>query len=552
MIIRTLLDGRTALAVGALLAVMGVVTAAIGLTRPAADPPPADPPADRSGEPSKTHTDIPGVPGPEAHEPPCTLWWRRDVPGLTDTVRRRLDRARAEKVKSLRRLCDRLHSLARRAATDEKMLGCFAVNRRLWALRRRGEAPRALLEKADTFRKAFNEYYITRYLAFYDILFVDRGGDVFYSIRHEDDLGANLLAPPHRTRPLGRQLAEAPGEEAFVDFHFYGPSQEPAAFFVEPVRIDGRHAGWLVLQCAANKINALFGGVADLAPTGESFLVNRDGYMLTQSNFQGDSTILERRLAEENIRAKFTEGRGHRTVIDYRGVAALSSFEVFEFLGARWLVVVKMDEAQALTEAYRRDRGAIMDELRRRLSTHSPGPCGAALARDSRDPVWVDMDEFARARHGEVLSTVGVATCTGLVAAYPGRVGYLAHIGPNDRVYGEEDTHLLTTLVDKLKTYDIYKYQRRYVRFTSVAPHLESLPGVVDTLVDEGFLLTQIDVMTHPGARSARVRFDYSNNRIEVTWRIVDNRGGEFHCIHYASEARNVGLVVRDILFELD
>ena len=458
----------------------------------------------------------------------------------------RLDYARKEKVDQLKHFCGRIHDLASRAREDDVLAKFFEVNLKCFTLTREGTPSESFTKKTAEFRRAFNQYYIENWLAFYDILFVDKQGHVFYSIRRESDSGQTLFEGDLSRAPLARCLRDNPQEETFVDFHHYDASDEPAAFFVEPVHRDGEHLGWLVLQCAVNKINSLFAGVEQLGETGETFLVNHDGYMLTESNFEGDSTILEKKLSNENVQAKFQEKQGHRKVTDYRGFTALTSFEVVEFLGTRWLVVAKMDAAQTTTEHFMRHRNYYSERIVHDLASLPVGGGKPPFPTTDRKLIRVDMDEFVRANHGELLKTLGVSTCTAVIATYPGKFGYLAHVSPLDKVYGTEGTNLLGHITKKIKTYDIYKYERRRVRFVVVANHFNSLANIVDKLVDEGFLLSQISVLHHPRAKCANVTYDYSKDQISVEW--VLDQAAPNRLIHHGDDAHNLETVVKHLM----
>lgn len=454
-----------------------------------------------------------------------------------------LDYARKEKAEQLRRLCERLRDLAAQARQDKVIVKFFDLNREYLPISSRGDAPEEIKKRIGELRKALDSYYVEHYLAFYDILFVDAGGNVFYTIRKESDFGKNLFDQANADSPLARCLKSDPQQETFIDFHHYGASNEPAAFFIEPVFHEGARVGWLALQCAVNKINSLFAGDEAMGETSEVFVVNRDGYMLTESQFEGDSTILRKHLDDRNIQAKFAAGQGHLKVRDYRGLAAITSFEVFDFLGVKWLVVAKMDEAQVTTDHFRLHRRHYAEIIRRYLEAQPVAAHRPAVRPQNRKTLRVDIDEFLKANHGELLQTPGVATCTGLIAGYPGRFGYLAHISPLDRVYGGTATNLIGQIVKKIKTYDIYSSETRGVRFVIVAPHFDSLPRIVERLVDEGFFLSQISVLYHPQAERAGISYDYSQNRILVEWSIGDDPSQK--CIHHADDASQLDDIVQ-------
>ncbi len=466
--------------------------------------------------------------------------------GVYDWAFVKLDYARQEKVHQLKSFCDRIHDLALQASRDQFVVASFDINLQFSEAEAKGPVPEALETKVSELRESFNKYYIEKYFAFYDILFVNTKGIVFYSIRKESDLHSNLLEGDLAGSGLSVCLGKNPQEEAFVDFQDWEPSSEPAAFFVEPVYKEGVHTGWIILQCAINKFNTLLAWTEDLGQTGETFLVNQEGYMLTESNFEGASTILKKKLDDRNIQAKFAERQGHRTVTDYRGFTALTSFEVFHFLGTRWLVVAKVDRDEIITQHYDQYRRYYADKLIEYLRETKPPPLRISSAPVAGPALRIDMDEFLKANRGERIHTFGISTCTGILAAYPGKFAYMAHISPKDRIYGADDTNLLGQIIKKIKSFDIYRCERRHVVFVIVATHLDSLLAAVDKLVEEGFMLSQVRVMYNPDAKTAAMSYDYENNDLSVMWRLKGNSTEKNN--HLLEDARNVGEIIRVVM----
>ena len=273
--------------------------------------------------------------------------------------------------------------------------------------------------------------------------------------------------------------------------------------------------------------------------------------MLTESNFQGDSTILSMRLDDQNIQPKFAQGQGHRVVYDYRGHSALTSFEVIEFLGTVWLVVAKVDEDQIVTEHFQQHQQYYNERILHALATTDTQHTDVKRSPvKDRKIVKVDMDEFVRASHNESLRTVGVSTCTAVIATYPGKFGYLAHISPNDKVYGGDATNILGHVIKKIKTYDIYKYERDRVRFVIVARHGDSLSRIVDKLIGEGFHLSQLSVLHGPNGHYANVTYDYVRDWISVEW--VADQMPSAYAVQYGEDAQNLGAIVSRMIAQAD
>jgi hypothetical protein len=158
----------------------------------------------------------------------------------------------------------------------------------------------------------------------------------------------------------------------------------------------------------------------------------------------------------------------------------------------------------------------------------------------------IDMDEFLKANKGESIHTFGVSTCTGFLAAYPGKFAYMAHISPKDKIYGANETNLLGQMIKKIRSFDIYRCERRHVVFVFVAPHYNSLLAIVDKLVEEGFLLSQIRVLYNPKAASVAVSYDYEENNMNVSWRLKNNSTGNNY--HFMEDTQNVGEIIRLVM----
>lgn len=432
-----------------------------------------------------------------------------------------LDYARKEKAQQLRRFTKRLHQVAQNAAKDERLISFYELNRHYHDALNQGKSiPPALGKDIKTIRRNFDRYYLSEYYSFYDILFLNNDGVVFYTIRKEMDLHANLLKDRTRIGPLAEVIASRPDREVFIDFYFYNPSSEPAAFFVEPVFNGGVQVGWIALQCAINKLNSIFTSTADLGQTGETFLVNTQGLMLTESYFKGSSTILKQHLDDKNIKPKFNDRVGHRRVIDYRGETVLSSFEVFEFLSSKWLIVAKIDKDE-VTTGYYRDHKHYFQEFVVNYLKEKPAPETDRFQPAVKGQAYrVDMDEFLKADNCQILETWGISTCTAVLAKVAGKFAYLGHLSSKDKMYNGSETNLLGQITRKIQSFDLYPYEFKTVEFVVVAPHLDTITNITDHLLESGFFLSQIKIAYHPSAKSAALVYDYKKDVLQIKWRI--------------------------------
>lgn len=427
---------------------------------------------------------------------------------------RQLDNVVAEKQAQLETYLQRILDLAENAGEDPLILDFFRIKQQYWRLQQENPPPAEARRAIEDLKLSLRDHFLGHYQSFYDILFVDRSGFVLSTVRGQADYHKNLFEGDLAHTALAERLHAEPGT-AFVDYEFFWVSDEPSAFFVQPVTIEGRNAGWLVLQCSLNRINDIFCHCETLGPTGETFLVNRRHQMMTESRLRPGGENLRRILSEENIEAKFRLGRGHRRVIDYRGFPALTSFTVCSVLGCDWLLVAKIDEDAVLTEAYRQHEGEWRSRLLAAVARQARVPMPEVPLPDN--PVLVDMDEF-RSSPSTPLLTFGVATCTAVVVKLPKGRAFMGHASENDRLYGQGSMDVLGQMLRRIRRFEVLPYQLRELEVVLAAPHTESLATAVELLLDEGILLSQIRFLHDPSARTATVMHKPAARSTFVRW----------------------------------
>ena len=450
---------------------------------------------------------------------------------LREQVFARLEGIRNAKMQKVRTHLEAINRLAAKISTDETMLRFFDA------------VCRDDYHADDRLELEIDKHYVTYYGPFYDIIFVGRDGFVHHSCRKESDYHTSLFVGPLAKTSLARTLQKGK-KRLFVDYEYYLPSDEPAAFFVEPVHNHGDHVGWIVLQYSINDINTILNDRQELGRTGEVYLVNGKSLMLTESRFLEDSSILKLRIDTQAVAELIKQESGQELIDDYRGVSVFSSFERFDFLGVSWIIIAEIDEDEVITEHYREYRQYYQDKIVDYLARTLP-------QRGNGDYSWdgarrVDMNEFARAEPGTTLHTVGVALCTCITVACPSGPGYLAHISPTDRVYAPQqsvESDFLRSMLQRVTHYSVRPCEIRLLRFTVVAPHHRSFARIVDRLLAIGAELSNITFVHDPTADSANVLFDPATNQVEVQWLA----GSRSYVVH-ASEVEDLGVIVKKLL----
>ncbi len=466
-------------------------------------------------------------------------------PGRLDLIEQaltQLDRIRRDKKAQLTGFLERIKAQAAQATEDKLLRECFLMRLRhhqAGPLETTAEA----LEARDLLEARIRRYCLENYREFSDVLFIDRQGTIFYCYHGSAHVGKCLLGPQWKDQSLAEKLARSPKKE-FVDFSNCELTGEPSSFFIEPVEDRGRQVGWIVLQLGIEKINRIFIRDEALGRTGEAFLVNRNCTMLTSPRFGRELSPLRRHLSPENILAKFEMGRGRKTVTDYRGFRALSSFETCSILGSQWLLVTKIDEAEILTRGFLARREQLQPRLLEDLRK-APIPFAASMEEPAEAQV-VEMDSFDVSRGSGRLLTYGIRTCTGILIHLPGQFACLGHLSTHDRVYGPNNLDLLGHMISRIENYEIYPSQKRNLQVVIVAPHEESIDRALRKLLDSGFLLSQIRFLHDPDARSSRLWHDVADGETGVRWNGRDEN--ESPRYQRASDAPHLGDLARPLL----
>lgn len=195
---------------------------------------------------------------------------------------------------------------------------------------------------------------------YYDVLLIDKLGNVIFSILHEDDLGSNLNSGFLRDTPLAEAQRSA---LALLDTQLtpaapYAPSaNRPAVFIVTPLLRDGRPIGTLAFQVNLDRLIQVSADNTGLGETGETVLAQREGnhalYVGPLSRI-GEAAFRYRvplTKTASPMRSALSGEVGMGVTQDYVGVDIVSVWRYLPSLS--WGMVVKMDVDEALASAQR-------------------------------------------------------------------------------------------------------------------------------------------------------------------------------------------------------
>ncbi len=181
---------------------------------------------------------------------------------------------------------------------------------------------------------------------YYDILLINRSGDVVYTINREADLGQNVLAGPLSKSGLGKCFARATKGPSVHDFEPYAPSGGRHIAFLGAPLIEkyGTLKGVLIFKIDSTAINAVVQRRGGMGKTGESFLVGRSG---TESIFLSDQVIGRGRIGEPvRDRVLVKPGNvsfGPEIIQGDRGRMRIARFDPVQKAGIDWLLVTTME-----------------------------------------------------------------------------------------------------------------------------------------------------------------------------------------------------------------
>ncbi|MBI9066901.1 MAG: cache domain-containing protein [Salinivirgaceae bacterium] len=392
----------------------------------------------------------------------------------------------------------------------------FKVKKEYYELSKDTIIPDNIIKQIEVLKQNIQRHYLANYMSFYDILFIDKSGEIFYTIKKQGDYHKNIFKDELSKTNLSKKLLDNP-KESFIDFQFYSISGEPSAFFIEPVFENGVNLGWIVMQCAINKINSMF--ISDnMGLTGEVLIVNKDHFMLTNSRFKVEPTILKQQLPAENIESKFKEKHGKKVVIDYRGKEVYSVFDVFDFFGSEWLLISKIDKNELVSRYYKENRDLLYPMLEAYLK--KAGKFSKVHLQKSDSILNVDMDEFSRGDTTKVIQTQGVSTCTAVNFLFPWRFSYLAHISPYDVIYNEKRTDITSQVFKHISYFEITESEKDELEFQIMSTQLRSLKKLIDVIIDKGHFLSQIKFMCNEDAEYGNFFCDIAGNTTVVNWEL--------------------------------
>jgi CheY-like chemotaxis protein/signal transduction histidine kinase/methyl-accepting chemotaxis protein len=155
---------------------------------------------------------------------------------------------------------------------------------------------------------------------YYNFLFIDKDGNVLFSVKNEDVLGQNIFTGNLRTTILSETARKSleTGEILFSDLDYFDPSYNNiSGFFIQPaINSNGQIIGLLTLQITVDGLNKMIQQEAGYGETGQAYLVGEDLVLRSATRFGEKSDILNKKVINEKTR-DWKDYLLHRNDLDY-------------------------------------------------------------------------------------------------------------------------------------------------------------------------------------------------------------------------------------------
>lgn len=469
----------------------------------------------------------------------------------------KLEKIRKEKKEQVVNYLDQQSRKGNQISKNKDIMHCF---KELLLLH---QANAYLGPEYNKIERKLEELFVMDLDEFYDMLFINKKGDVFFTIKKEDDFLSNIHDSRFDDIYLYKIIRDRTAkirtdDVTFVDYDYYPMSAEPASFFVAPVIEKGQTIGYVVLQLAINHINDILTDRSSMGRTGEVYLVSDKQLMLTQSRFIDSVTSLNKVVDTKAVKDSLTKRKDNKIIDDYRGKRVFSSYERFDYKGTEWIIIAEIDVDEVITDLYMASEDKFFEKSIEYLEQY-PFPekqhAAPAYPTDNKNMIKVDVKEIMKSKNHEILYTRGVASCTALTISYPGKFAYMAHISPTDEVYESIDwmtklflknkqTNFVGNLMANINMVDISQHEKSYLKFAVITTGDNSIKNIIHKLVSNGISLSQIKILYRKQYDSVNIIFDYDKDRVWSQWK---GKGAETSYGEHYRQIPDLGEIVKTV-----
>ncbi len=192
---------------------------------------------------------------------------------------------------------------------------------------------------------------------FGDIYILNEDGLVIYSVTKSNDFFLQAKDGEHAESGLAKAFAaayQAPQNEQFVlDFEEYALNDGKAGMFLsQPAYIakfgDLAFKGVVVVRVDSDFLGSVLADRTALGDTGQAFLINQDGTVLSDLPLSAEPTILKTSIHNDLLTEATAGSKVFGETVGVDGTANFSVYAPFEFMGANWIIAAERSVEETL------------------------------------------------------------------------------------------------------------------------------------------------------------------------------------------------------------
>ena len=183
-----------------------------------------------------------------------------------------------------------------------------------------------------------------------EVFLIDTAGNVVFTPGEREDLAANLEEGEFADTGLAQAYERGREETNLTDLEIYDLHGEPTFFAGTPILDDATEEllGVLVFEIPFAGINQIMLQEDGLGETGEAFLVNSEGLMITDARGAEEDTILTREIEMEAFDLALAGESGEMMAENYRGEEVLTSYQHMDVMDLDWALITTLQQDEAL------------------------------------------------------------------------------------------------------------------------------------------------------------------------------------------------------------
>ncbi|MGJ8569576.1 MAG: methyl-accepting chemotaxis protein [Hoeflea sp.] len=186
-----------------------------------------------------------------------------------------------------------------------------------------------------------------------DFYLVDMSGNVIYSVNKYDDYASNLRSDAVKNTGLGQVFegivgADVTDRTVFADYAPYAAiGGQPAAFMGHALNSQMGMVGVIIIRVPSGKIADIMSNTAGLGETGETVLLNADGYLISDSIRTPENDMLTIRVDSDLLKNVQSSSIEVGDLEGYRNMDSSVAMTGVKFDGANWTVAALIDKSEA-------------------------------------------------------------------------------------------------------------------------------------------------------------------------------------------------------------